>query len=86
MGEKRRLQDAAFQIWTAFTNDITPLVVFATYVYSGNVMTVANSVVARMMFNRLKREINHAQSTYQQYYEVQISIDRIYEFLTAEET
>lgn len=48
-------------------------------------MTVANSVVARMMFNRLKGNVRHAQMSYQQYFEVQISIDRIYEFLTADE-
>ena len=40
------------------------MVIFATYVYSGNVMSVSTTVLANMMIDRIKGPLNRVSGFY----------------------
>ena len=46
------------------------LAIFATYVYLGNTMSVATTVLASMMINRIKRPINQITHFYSRWIEL----------------
>ena len=54
------------QLFNAFLG----MAIFATYVYSGNVMSVSKTVLANMMINRIKGPINQISGFYERMVDV----------------
>ena len=62
------------------------MVVFATYVYSGNVMKVSTTLLADLMFKRIQGPIGRISGFYISMLDAQVSLTRVHEFLSADES
>ena len=62
------------------------MAIFATYVYAGNTMSVSTTVLASLMINRIKRPIGRITRFYSSLVDIQVSLQKIHEFLAAEES
>ena len=62
------------------------MAIFATYVYSGNVMSVSTTVLASLMIQRIKGPFNRLNNFYSKMLDLQVSMTRVHEFLASEES
>ena len=62
------------------------MAIFATYVYSGNVMSVSTTVLASLMIQRIKGPFNRLNNFYSKMLDLQVSMNRVHEFLASEES
>ena len=53
LSETQRIPDAVISIANALFSAFLGMVIFATYVYSGNVMNVSTTLLANMMIDRI---------------------------------
>ena len=62
------------------------MVVFGTFVYSGNVMKVSTTLLANLMIGRIMGPIGRISGFYMQMLASQVSLTRVHEFLSANES
>ena len=72
-------------IYSSILNGLMPIAIFTTYVYLGNVMTIANTMLATQMFDRIKGPIQRIPNIINNWVEVGESVERLQEFLQCEE-
>ena len=61
------------------------ITIFVTYVYTGNSMDVASTVLATMMIDRIKATVNHLTNFYEKWINMDVSLTKVHEFLSAVE-
>jgi ABC-type bacteriocin/lantibiotic exporter with double-glycine peptidase domain len=84
--DSNRMRQNFLNIYSTLSTASMPIIVFATYIYSGNTMTLATVAMADMMIKKIRSPINTAINFYSNLTETQLSIDKIHEFLESEES
>ena len=83
--DTQKLPDALVSASQAIILGMIPLVIFSTYVYLGNTMTIADTMLATMMFDRIKGPINRIPNIFNNTVEMNDSVDRLQEFLMSQD-
>ena len=84
--ETRRWPNFIVNLANSMFNLLLSMSIFATYVYLGNTMSVSTTTLATIMINRIKGPINRLTNFYQSWLDNGLSLEKIHEFLCADET
>ena len=68
-----------------FINRVLPLIVFCTYVYFGNKISMAKLVICETMIRRFNGNIGHIIHHYNDWEHLQLSLEKVHTFFAAYE-
>ena len=86
LNETQLIPDALRSMTNTLFNALLGIVICATYVYSGNVMSVSTTVLAQVMISKIVGPINRISNFYETMLDVQVSLGRVHQYLTTNET